>query len=358
GAERLLLEVLPHLRAHGLSPSVLSLKGPGPMMEELQKAGIEVNTLDGRGRGDSRPVFKLLARLTRGRPLLLHAHLSRAILAGDWASRLAGVPLIAHFHSLGPAQPSWLRSLEAAATRRAVARVAVSAAVADETARLLGLSRSRFHVIPNGIELERYASLPAPDLSDPRRPLVMGFLGRLRIEDKGLDLLLEAMGRWHGEESVSGMLRLEVAGGPAREAEKLARRVRQEGLQGRVRFLGEVAGAASVLGRWDVVVLPSRKEGFGLVLVEAMAAARPVLASRTGGIPEVVEPGVTGWLVAPGDAGALVEGLRQVVLNRFRVGEMGLLARRAAQRFQATETAAAWARMVQESLPSCMERTT
>ncbi len=335
GAERLLVDVLPATRRHGVEPSVLALKGWGPVGDELQSVGIPVTALGGRGKGDPRPVLRLLGELRRRRPSLLHAHLFRATVAGDWACRWAGVPLAVHYHSLAGDRPLWHDRLEGAASRRARARIAVSAAVAADRAARLGLAPDAIGVVANGIETGRLDGMPPPPAG---RPLVAGFLGRLLVEEKGLDVLLEALAR-PGTEGV----RLEIAGGPAEVAQALEARARSLGLGNRIRFLGEVPSAAGVLAGWDLLVLPSRQEGFGLALLEAMAAGRPVVATRAGGIPEVVEEGVTGILVPPGEVAPLAAGLAALAADTDRLARLGRAAReRVEARFTAARTAAGW----------------
>lgn len=339
GAETLLVHVLPYLREHGQEPRVLALKGWGPVGDDLEAAGIQVTALGGRGKRDPRPVWRLLRSLREHPPYRLHAHLTRAVLAAGWAGRGTGVPLVTHFHSLAGRRPRWQDRLEGAVARRASARVAVSAAVAADRAHLFNMPDSRFQVIPNGIRTQALAEIH--DLKeDAGGEVVAGFLGRLQIEDKGLDLLLLALARL-GE---AAKIRLEIAGGPPEKAESLRVRAADLGLADRVRFLGEVADAATALARWDLLVLPSRREGFGLVLVEAMAAGRPVVASRAGGIPEVVEDGVTGLLVPTEDVQALAEALHRMAASPGERARMGRQARHVAGgRFSAAGTAAAWA---------------
>jgi glycosyltransferase involved in cell wall biosynthesis len=338
GAESLLTQVLPLVRSHGQEPRVISLKGWGPVGDDLESAGVPVEALGGRGRQDPRPIWRLLRLLRTRPPKRLHAHLTRAVLAATWAGRGTGVPLVAHFHSLAGNRPRWQDRLEATAARRAAARVAVSSAVAADRARLFDLPESDFQVIPNGIDAAPLASVP--DLMEKTGgAVVAGFLGRLQVQDKGLDLLLLAL----AHERIPSSLRLEIAGGPQESVDRLKAQAADLGLQDRVRFLGEVSDAAQVLAGWDLLVLPSRREGFGLVLVEAMAAGRPVIASRAGGIPEVVEDGVTGWLVPVGDVQALANAMARMAEEhgeRLRMGRQGRST--ATRRFSAVATAEAW----------------
>ncbi|HVS65776.1 MAG TPA: glycosyltransferase family 4 protein [Thermoanaerobaculia bacterium] len=134
------------------------------------------------------------------------------------------------------------------------------------------------------------------------------FVGRLRIR-KGVEVLLHAIG-----EALPGCpdLRLLVVGSGERSA-SLARSVRDLGLDRHVRLLGrrDAWGIAALLRRCRALVVPSTYEGMPLVVLEAMAAAAPVIASRVSGIPEVVVDGETGWLVPPERPGELAEALRQ-----------------------------------------------
>ncbi len=343
GAERLLVDVLPRLAAYGQEPRVLALKGWGPVGEDLEKAGIPVTALGGRGRKDPRPVWRLLRLLREEPPARMHAHLTRAVLAASWAGRGLKVPLITHFHSLAGDRPRWQDRLEDGAGRRAAARVAVSSAVARDRAQRFQLPVDAFQVVPNGIDIGRFAGLADLEAAG-NRPLVAGFLGRLLIRDKGLDLLLDAMSILAAGQGPAADLHLEVAGGPASTVTELAARATALGLGSRVRFLGEVPDAAAVLAGWDLLVLPSRREGFGLVLAEAMAAGRPVIASRAGGIPEVVDDGKTGLLVPTGDAPALAGALERLAGSPDERCAMGLRAREQARvRFDVEMTAAAWA---------------
>jgi len=340
GAERLLVEVLPHLPAQGIRPTVLALKDWGPVGEDLKARGIEVDALGGKGKGDPRPVLRLVSRLRRQRPVVLHAHLARAVMAGWWAARSAGVPLVAHFHSLAGGRPAWQDRLEGVAARRAGARVAVSAAVAADRAQRFQLPVDAFQVIHNGIDTGRFAALPEPATDRP----VFGFLGRLPVREKGLDTLLAAAERL--ESSGAAWPAIEIAGGPPEAAAELRRQVARSGLENRVRVLGEVGDVMALLARWSALVMPSRSEGFGLALVEAMAAGRPVVACRTGGIPEVVDDGDTGILVPPEDPAALAEAMARLAADPAGLLRLGASARRVAcRRFDAGETAAAWARV-------------
>jgi glycosyltransferase involved in cell wall biosynthesis len=127
--------------------------------------------------------------------------------------------------------------------------------------------------------------------------------------------------------------RLEIAGsGPERYA--LEREVQSHCLGNRVRFLGWEADLMRLMAGWDIYVQPSVGEPFGITALEAMAAGLPVVATRAGGLPELVEDGRTGWLVPPRDPGALADRLGALLLNPEQRRRMGAAGReRARQNF-------------------------
>ena len=337
GAEQLLADVLPRQRALGLEAEVVALKEDGALRGTLRDRGIPVLMLGGRGRNDPRPLWRLRRAALQRRPSLIHAHLARAIVAVDLA--IGGrVPVVAHFHSLRSPRPYWLDRFERRAAGRAVARVAVSRAVAEDRARHWGMPVEAFEVVPNGIDLDPLIALPPPVSNGPG--LVVGFLGRL-VPEKGIDVLLSALAlpALRGRPDLS----FEIAGGPPEAAAALQAEVARRGLAARVRVRGELPTGVALAG-WDLLVLPSRREGFGLVVAEAMAAARPVVATSAGGIPEVLEDGRTGRLVPPGDPEALACALVELVEDaplRARLGAAGRA--QARQRFDVSETARRWA---------------
>ncbi|HYY10997.1 MAG TPA: glycosyltransferase family 4 protein [Kineosporiaceae bacterium] len=193
-----------------------------------------------------------------------------------------------------------------------------------------GVDAGRVHVVPSGVR---------PQLFDGARPLPPEFAARLAAVPRPR---IGYVGRLHPQKSVDVVVRalplldadahLVVAGeGPDRP--KLERLVDELGLRSRVTFLGLVPhdDVPALLREVDVAVLPSRYEELGTAIVEAMACGVPVVASRTGGIPDVVRDGVNGLLAEPGDVPATAAALRRVLADphlRRRLGECG---RRSAQ---------------------------
>jgi glycosyltransferase involved in cell wall biosynthesis len=172
---------------------------------------------------------------------------------------------------------------------------------------------------------------------DPAGPLV-GSVCRL-IEVKGIDYALRAF--WHIAEMIPDAHYIIAGDGPLRR--ELERAARGFGLEDRVHFLGWRDDAHGVIAALDVLLAPSLQEGFGLVLLEAMALRVPIIASRVSAIPEVVADGETGLLVEPRDSEGLASALSTLIGNPALAREMGEKGR---ARLEAQFTAA---RMIEET---------
>ncbi|HEX5473905.1 MAG TPA: glycosyltransferase [Vicinamibacterales bacterium] len=194
-------------------------------------------------------------------------------------------------------------------------RVVANADAGAARLRREGVRRSRIRVVPNEIEV------PDGPARSPRPIARVLTVANLRAE-KGHDVLIDAVAR------VSrATVAFDLAGdGPCRSA--LEARARARGVADRVRFLGHRDDVPQLLAQADAFVLPSRTEAFPNGLVEAMAAGLPVIASGVGGISELVEDGVTGLLVPPGDPGALAAAVDRLAADPQAAWAMGAAARR------------------------------
>jgi glycosyltransferase involved in cell wall biosynthesis len=181
----------------------------------------------------------------------------------------------------------------------------------------------RSSAIANGLD-DPTAPLPLPD----GPPLVLG-VGRLS-QEKGFDVLLRAFAEVHGSAPDARLL---LAGRGLEEGQLVAL-ARELGIAEAVEFAGwvPVAEMPALLDRAAVVAVPSREEGFGLTALEASLRARPVVATRVGGLPEVVEDGVTGTLVAVDSPGELASAIGTLIGDRDRAARLGRAGRDRAQR--------------------------
>ncbi|MFQ5767592.1 MAG: glycosyltransferase, partial [Acidobacteriota bacterium] len=323
GTEELVLLLAREQRSLGCDVEVAVLAARAPHAGVFQSAGFNVHRLGLKRKLSPAAFWRLRRLLAGGHYDVLHTHLDLADLYGPQAARkIPGLLVVSTRHNTDPwrTRRSWKRLpfliWEQASHRRVDAAIAVSRPVRDFLVREEGLDADRFVIIPNGIDLGLYRALPdrpaarqvllrclessgqtgkVPGGVHGRRTIV-GFVGRLSRQ-KGLDLLLQAVAM-----AAADLDLVLVGEGPQRA--ELERRAAQADLSGRVFFAGHVRPAAPLLPAFDLFAFPSRWEGFGLAVAEAMAASRPVVAARVDGLTELVADGETGVLVPPGDPAA------------------------------------------------------
>jgi glycogen(starch) synthase len=260
---------------------------------------------------------------------LVHVHLGEDVAVvplARWAASRAGVPLVATVHCsvrhtlVGhDTRSTIIRSIGGPAQSRLLQAAGAVLVLTDRLAERLvgaGIPASRVRVVPMGIDLGNGRPLPRPASMDEGRWIV--YAGRL-VREKGVRELVDAFGRL----SVEGARLMIVGDGRDRAALEIA--AGRLGTDGRVRFVGAVPqpDVRPYLEHADVVVLPSWYEERGRVLLEAMAAATPVVASRTGGIPSTVCDGRNGLLVPPRDAAALATAINRVLGDDELAASMG-----------------------------------
>ncbi|MCI0567545.1 MAG: glycosyltransferase, partial [Acidobacteria bacterium] len=326
GAEALIRDSLPLLRDEGFDLSLWVLKEGGAQLESIRQAGHRVRALsDSGGRGAAAPLARLLRDIRGGRFDLIHSHLFWANLCARAAGKWAGVPVVINSHH---GTDGWLslshRLLERGTVGLADRLVACSEAVRRCAVERLRLPAHKVVTIPNGVPLQRFADRTTRDgmraaLGLDSRSRVIGSVGRLDEPVKGFAVLLEALemlGR-----RMPDVVCLICGDGPARA--QLENSARKRGLSAQVRFLGERQDIPRVLQALDLYVQPSLSEGFGLSVLEAMASGVPVVATHSGGLPEVVRDGVTGDLVAPGDAALLAQRIHSLLEDPARCAAYG-----------------------------------
>lgn len=286
----------------------------------------------------SAPVsLSLFGELRAAQPDVTHLHSPYPVGEAAW---LAGgrPPLIVTYQSdivrqrfLGTLWSPWLRRLLASADR-----ILASSPRYAETSPFLQPNRERVEVVPLGIEPDRFRGIDRQAARARLAPIgdrpLLAFVGRLRYY-KGLHVLLEAL-------ALLPDVGLLVAGTGA-EGKHLHRQAEQLGVERRVIWLGDVSeeDLPLVYASCDLFVLPStaRSEAYGLVLLEAMAAGRPVISTELGtGTSWINEDGVTGRVVPPGDPNALAEAARLLLSDPQMLSDMG---RAASQRVDEKFTA-------------------
>jgi type III pantothenate kinase len=258
------------------------------------------------------------------RPGILHAHAFGYF--PTWVGRLARFarrgPLIVTPHYDGEKGPRLYARAVAWATLLPADRVIALTGREADALTVLGVDRDRIRIIPNGISPVDF--LPARARDPAARPVTALYVGRIEPEQKGLEDLLRAMALISSPDALS----LRVVGEDWGGERRLRDLARDLGITRRIAWTGSVSEEAkrTEYAAADLLVLPSRFEPFGIVLLEAMAAGLPVVATRVGGIPEVVVDGITGRLVPPRDPAALAEALQALASDpslRSRLGRSG-----------------------------------
>ena len=245
---------------------------------------------------------------------------------------------------------------------RAGAVVAISQAIAEE-AKGFGFPSAKVHVIPHGIDMSEYAPVPVDQkvslraaLRLPADALLITYTGRL-IQGKGLQTLFAALRSLSDLQKIHLLLVGSGAGQVISIEEALRDDADSDALRGRVSFIGRVDNVASYLQASDIFVFPTLDEALGMSAVEAQACGLPAVASRTGGVPDIIEDGVTGTLVAPGDETQLAEALRALIVDpRLRQRYAEAARARTEERFALGLSVSRYARLFRSITPKAAGR--
>jgi glycosyltransferase involved in cell wall biosynthesis len=331
------------LRERGYDTTLVAgtlARGEDSMAFVAEELGVRVERVPELGREiaplrDLRAAGELAALIRRERPQILHTHTAKAGAVGRVAALLAGdarPPIVVHtFHGhvlrgyFDPVRTQGFRLLERWLATTTTKLIAVSPQVRDDLVALGVAPAEKFAVIRLGIELERRVETDAGARAATRRLLgvpdeafVVGWIGRM-TGVKNTDAVLEAFRRLQ-DDGVDAYLCM-VGDGPDRD--KVERRAHELGVVRRCLFLGYQEDVARFYDAIDVLLLPSVNEGTPVSVIEALAAERPAIATRVGGIPDVVRDGVDGFLVDSGEPDDLAERLAELAADPPRRAAMG-----------------------------------
>jgi glycosyltransferase involved in cell wall biosynthesis len=315
-------------------------RGEDSMQFVAERHGVEVVRVDELHREisplrDVVAAFRLAKLIRRLRPEILHTHTAKAGAVGRLAALLAGRArprIVVHtFHGhvlrgyFGPVRTGFFRLLERSLARASTRLIAVSPEVRDDLVALKVASPEKFTVIRLGIELGERVELDEALRAETRRVLgispdrfVVGWIGRMTAI-KNTDVVLQAFAALRAR-GVDAVLCL-IGDGPDRDG--LERKAHELGLMRHCLFLGYQENVARFYAAFDVFLLASENEGTPVTTIEALAAGRPVVATRVGGVPDVVEDGVDGFLAEPGDVDGLAERLERLARDPGLRAQMG-----------------------------------
>jgi glycosyltransferase involved in cell wall biosynthesis len=319
GGERQVAGLVRHLAQHG-HECVLAAPATSRLAAVVPAADARLRPLSIRSDIDLAAALRLRRLVTAESPHVVHLHTSRAHAMSPWLRHYASRAIVTRRMDYPLRAGPWTSLL----FNRSVAAVI---AISEEVRRRLlaaGVHPERIRVIHSAVEPP--AALPGSAGRAMARErfgigdeLVIGIVAALERR-KGHDVLFRALGRL-AQQSGRRVHCLVCGAGSDRGAlEKLAREL---GISASVAFLGERRQVADVLAALDVFVLPSRHEGLGVAILEAMAMGLPVVASAVGGIPETVVAGRTGLLVPPEDPDALATAISTLALDPERSRRMG-----------------------------------
>ena len=328
GGQRQLLLLARRLAQRGHSQTIVC---PEDSALEVQasKEGFANLTLPSHDPGHAYGIVQLRQRLALKPCGVLHAHDGKGQTISWLASLGKPVLRIASRRVIfAPAQPIWTR-LKYGYTCHAV--IAVSGFV-KQMLESAGVPGGRIEVIPDGIELP--SELPRPEIRRQTRAgwkiseddVAVGFMG-WPTREKGLDIAVNAFAVL--EKRMPRAHLLVAADPPAEGAARITTSHRA------IHWLGFQENLAAYFGGLDLFIMPSRSEGLGSAALLAMAHGVPVVATRVGGLPEVVSEGKTGWIVEPESPEAMAEAVIAAMSNAARLREFGANGRERAQQFSA-----------------------
>jgi glycosyltransferase involved in cell wall biosynthesis len=325
----------------------------GNLLDLAAEKGVPCERLDALGReirviSDVRALWGLYRVIRDFRPFVVHTHAAKAGLLGRVAARLAGVPVVVHtYHGhvlrgyFGPVKNAVFRTLEALLSPLSDALIAVSEAVKEDLVALAVARAEHIRVVPLGLDLERYTKeLPRGALRAatgvPAEAPLVGMVGRLvPIKDVPTFLRAAVLVRAARPDARFALV------GDGEERSALERESQRLGLDGVLSFHGWRRDLEAVYADLDVVVNSSRNEGTPVALIEALASARPVVATRVGGTADLLAAGAFGSLVPPEDPQALAAAILDVLAEpgaarrRALLGRSQVLARHGAGRLVA-----------------------
>jgi glycosyltransferase involved in cell wall biosynthesis len=325
GTETHIVELASRLDRSRFTVTVCTLKPGGAMAQELQKRGVRVLSLDGAGKLDVRVIARLFTLLRAEQPDVVQAFLFWANVAARACGRiLRAFRVISSYHDEIVSEGWLVRCVDRLTLHWTDRIVYCSAAVSRSVVTRIGGRIEHCAIIPFGVDIDRFehaATVTRRELGLQEGGKVIGTVCRLVEPKKGLRILLQAMAelaRRHGRPPCQLVI---IGDGPSRHELELQRD--QLGLSSWVVFTGSRRDIPQVLQALDAFVLPSLYEGFGIAILEAMAAGKPVIATAVGGIPEFVLPGETGLLVEPGRVEVLADAIDRLMSHPQEAQAMG-----------------------------------
>ena len=314
GPARYFANVLGRFDPSAVKPKLCILRHWHPFAEELRAKGIETIFLS-RRKWNPWVLADLIHLIRRDRIDLLQVAGMKGAMIGRIAAKITGIPSIIHFRDMNP-QGALVGFLQRRLSGWTDAALAVSNPIRMFAINEYAIRDDRIEVLHNPVSTDFLISRPSSsdtiraEFGLPDRAKIIAIIGRLSSE-KGHKQLIEALPGLI--DTFPELILLIVGDGPTRKECKLL--VSELRMETAVRFAGHRYDIPAILAAVDVVTMPSVREGFPNTALESIAAGRPVVGYRVGGLPEIVIDGKTGFLVPPGDIGALAQALLKILTN-------------------------------------------
>lgn len=308
GSENMLLNSLPKFNKN-FEMLVVSINSEGAIAKELRKKKIKVICLNcDKLTSFSKALSKLIKIIEDFKPDLIHSHLFHANIISRIAGNKTNIPVVCSQRNLGDWRSWWHNWLDKLTSKWCKKIICSSNAIKNSVQKKTGISKDKFIVIHNGIDIQKYIKAKKAKLNIAKKFLVIGCVANLRKE-KGHKYLIKAAKKV--VDKIPNCIFLLVGDGKLRK--DLEKQIEELNLKKNILFLGSRKDIPNLMKAMDVFVLPSISEGFGIVLVEAMASGVPVVATKVGGIPEIVVENKTGYLVNPKDSSNLTNKMTELL---------------------------------------------
>lgn len=322
GSERLAWQIAGALNRGGRYRCLLyAVEQGGPMAGMLEAEGIEYRTFSRARRIDGPLIARLARRFRRDCVKVVHTHHVGQLLHAGVAARLAGAKVVHTEHECYSLSRKRILLLLRALSTLVHVVTGVSGPVTEFLRCRVGIPAAKLGTVSNGVDIARFQTARGLDrsvLGCAADDVVIGCIARLEPE-KGHLALLKAFSRLRSGHPHVKLL-VVGEGGERSRLERTAEALR---LDGSIRFLGVREDIPQVMAACDLIALASIREGLPLVVLEAMAAGKPVVATAVGAVSEAVQDGSTGLLVPPDDAASLEIALKGLVTDGERRRMMG-----------------------------------
>ena len=303
GTEKMIYTLISGMPKEQYVISLITLMGDGTLVEKLRPFCDTVINFNAKSKFDIRLVFKLIRHLREKKYDVLHTFLFHSNILGRLIGKYVGIPMIiSSQRSVDVWRRTWHVLMDRWTSSFCDAIISNSRAGKDRLASIEKIPSDKLFVVRNGIQLSEIPS--KKDKLGEETVKVVGMVGNFRGM-KGHDIFIEAARLLIKE---GGNYRFIIVG-DGKERKKYEDRVREDGLEGNIQFLGRVRDVYPVLNIMDIFVLPSLWEGFPVSILEAMAMNVPVIVTNVGGVPEIVQHAETGIVIPSNNPVALKEAI-------------------------------------------------